>query len=195
MADPVYLSVWFPSFEEEEMMPRLLGVLGLFPFSAARPGVAGVEVHPVSWSEPTILERRFSPGISPAEAAEVASDLLHADYGYVFDAYWDLWVADDSGQWVLGPSAVKIIVHGTEFDEQIYEGHGHIQVDFGLDTPFLFEERALGEVAGRVRANVHKLVTFVAEVEKHCAVRGRVLWSESQDNLAQKLIARLQGNN
>jgi len=29
-------------------------------------------------------------------------------------------------------------------------------------------------------------------VEKNCGVTGRVLWSESEENLAQKLIARLQ---
>ncbi len=30
------------------------------------------------------------------------------------------------------------------------------------------------------------------KVETHCAISGRVLWSESEENLAQKLIAKLQ---
>ena len=47
-------------------------------------------------------------------------------------------------------------------------------------------------VENRIKANVHKLVSFTTSVEKHCGISGRVLWSESEDNLAQKLIDRLQ---
>ena len=43
-----------------------------------------------------------------------------------------------------------------------------------------------------LRANIAKLVAFSAAVEKNCSVSGRVLWSESEENLAQKLIAKLQ---
>jgi hypothetical protein len=43
-----------------------------------------------------------------------------------------------------------------------------------------------------LRTNIAKLVAFSAAVEKNCGVSGRVLWSESEENLAQKLIARLQ---
>jgi hypothetical protein len=66
-------------------------------------------------------------------------------------------------------------------------------VDFGLDTPFLQEEVQLTPfIEQRVRANVQKLVDFTAKVEKNCGISGRVLWSESEENLAQKLISRLQ---
>ena len=193
MADPLYLSLWFPSFEEEEMMPRTLSVLAQFPFSATRPGISAVAVHPVSWSEPTILERRFSPGIQPAEAVSVAADLLHSDYAYLFEAYWDLWSPDESGQWTSQPSQVKFIAHGPEFDEGAFQENGHVQVDFGLDTSFLYEDRSRRDAEQRVIANVQKLITFTQAVEKNSGIRGRVLWSESQENLAQKLIARLQG--
>jgi hypothetical protein len=44
----------------------------------------------------------------------------------------------------------------------------------------------------RIKANVQKLVNFTTTVEKNCGISGRVLWSESEDNLAQKLIERLQ---
>ena len=91
MADSLYLSLWFPGFAESEMMPRMVSVLRQFPFSQQKPGISYLALHPVSWSEPTILERKFSPGLRSEEAAEIASDLLHDDYAYVFDAYWDLW--------------------------------------------------------------------------------------------------------
>ncbi len=43
-----------------------------------------------------------------------------------------------------------------------------------------------------MRANIQKLVEFTIKVEKNSGATGRVLWSESEDNLAQKLIQRLQ---
>ncbi len=194
MADPLYLSVWFPQFGEEEMMPRLLCVVRQFPFSAARPGITAVAVHPVAWTEPTILERRFTtPGVMPEEAVEIASDLLHGDYGYVLEAYWDLWVPRENGQWDKEARLVKFIAQGLEFEEGAYQDSGHVEVEFGLDTPFVFDEVELSEHAEEhVRSNVHKLVSFTNAVEKNCGVTGRVLWSESEENLAQKLIARLQ---
>ena len=48
------------------------------------------------------------------------------------------------------------------------------------------------EAEEHVRNNVHKLVEFTALVEKKAGATGRLLWSESEENLAQKLIARLQ---
>jgi hypothetical protein len=47
-------------------------------------------------------------------------------------------------------------------------------------------------VEARVRENVQKLVEFTNAVEKNCGTSARLLWSESDENLAQKLIARLQ---
>jgi hypothetical protein len=194
VADPLYLSLWFPSFDEQNMMAHAVAVLRQFPFSAARPGVAYLAVHPVSWNEPTVLERRFPSGVSPEDAINVASDLLHEDYAYMFDLYWDLWILDPATkQWTLAPSRVRMIVQGEEFDEGAAEGTGQIEFDFGLDTPFLQEQVELdGPAEDRVRANVHKLVDFTNKVEKNAQANGRLLWSDSDDNLAQKLIARLQ---
>ena len=95
MADSLYLSIWFPSFREGEMMARAVSVLRQFPFSAVREGITYLSVHPVAWSEPTVLERRFTPGISPEETADVASEFVHDDFAFVFEAFWDLWVPND----------------------------------------------------------------------------------------------------
>ena len=194
MADPLYLSLWFPEFELENMLSHALSVMRQFPFSAQQPGVTYVALHPVSWNEPTILERRFRPGISPEEAVLVAADLLHADYAYLFEAAWDLWTfSKDQAQWVLQLSQVKFLLHGAEFDEGICESEGHIEVDLGLDAPFLQEEVQLtAEAESRVRANVQKLVDFITKAEKSSGASGRLLWSEAEENFAQKLTARLQ---
>jgi hypothetical protein len=169
-------------------------VLRAFPFSAEQPGVTYLALHPVSWDEATVLERRFNPGIAPEEAVLVASDLLHDDYAYVFEAAWDLWMlAEDQRQWRLQPSPVRFIVHGEEFDQGACEQEGHIQVDFGFDSPFLQEETQLtDETEQKVRINIQKLVDFTSRVEKNSGANTRLLWSESDENLAQKLIARLQ---
>lgn len=194
MPDPLYLSLWFSDFSGPAMLPHVLAVLRQFPFSTLRPGISYASVQPVSWNEASILERRFSPGIEPEEAAMVVAELIHDDYAYVFDAYWDLWMPGESGhEWRLLPSRVKFVVQGEEFDEGAQEQSGHIEIDFGLDSPFLQENVELTEeTQTKVRDNVAKLVEFTMKAEKNTRASGRMLWSESEENLAQKLIARLQ---
>ena len=175
------------------MLPRALAVMRQFPFSAQQPGITYLALHPVSWNEPTILEQRFRPGIPAEEAVVIASDLLHEDYAYMFEAYWDLWIVGENDEWTLQASQVKFLVHGTEFNDGVYEREGHIQVDLGFDAPFLQEDVPLTiEAAARVRANVQKLVEFTSKIEKSSGANARLLWSESDQNFAQKLIARLQ---
>jgi len=196
MADSLYLSIWFPSFREGEMMPRTASVLRQFPFSTTREGITYLSVHPVAWTEPTVLERRFNPGISPEEAVDLAGEFVHDDFAFVFEAFWDLWTPNDDehgDSWVQRPAAVRFLVHGVQFDDGIYTDDGHIEVDFGLDSSFLYEGARLNSVSEQnVRANIAKLVTFSNKVETNCAITGRVLWSESEENLAQKLVAKLQ---
>jgi hypothetical protein len=194
MADPLYLSLWFPNLELDELLPRTLAVMQQFPFSAQRSGISYISLHPVSWNEATVLEQRFNPGITSEQAILIASDLLHEDYGYWFEAAWDLWMPlEDSKQWTLRPSSVKFIAHGPEFDERAYEQEGHVEIDFGLDSPFLQEEvRLTTETESKIRDNVEKLIEFTSKVEKNSGASARLLWSESEENLAQKLISRLQ---
>lgn len=194
MADVLFFNLWFSDFEGDEMLPYALAVMRQFPFSTLRPGVTGLALHPVSWNEATILERRFNPGIEPAAAVLIASDLLHEDYGYVFEGFWDLWTLPDTRQdWVEQPHRVRFIVRGLEFDDGAAEHDGHIQIDFGPDSPFLQDQVALTSAGeAKVRANVQKLVEFTTRVEKSSGSSARLLWSESDENFAQKLVARLQ---
>ena len=90
---------------------------------------------------------------------------------------WELWTA----------------TQGLEFDAGAFAESGHILIDFGLDFPFLHEGVDLSaDDALRVKANVAAVIEFTHRVERNCNTTGRVLWSESEENLAQKLIARLQ---
>ncbi len=194
MSDPLYLSLWFPDFSGPAMLPHMFAVLQQFPFSEQRLGITYAAVQPVSWNEASVLERRFAPGISPEEAVVVAADLIHDDYAYVFDAYWDLWTPDERGQeWMLIPSLVKFIVQGEEFDNGISQETGHIEIDFGLDALFVQENLELTEeTQAKIRDNVSKLVEFTKKSELNTRATSRRLWSESEESLAQKLVARLQ---
>lgn len=193
MPDPLYLSLWFSDFSGPSMLPHMLAVLQQFPFAEQRPGVTYIAVQPVSWNEASVLERRFSPGISPEEAVVVAADLIHDDYAYVFDAYWDLWTPDENGHWTLAPSPVKLIVQGNEFEEGTQEETGQIQIDFSLDSLFVQENVKLtDETEAKIRDNVLKLIEFTKKLEMKTRATSRRLWSESDESLPQKLIARLQ---
>jgi len=194
VSDPLYLSLWFPDFSGPEMLPHAFAVLQQFPFSAQRPGITYFALHPVSWNEATVLERRFPLGIDPGQAALLAAETVHEDYAYVFEGYWDLWMPDITKEsWVLEPAIVKFIVQGEEFDDGAYQQTGHVEVDFGLDSFFLQPETSLSEqTSTKIRENVAKMVEFSKNVEKNSGTSARLLWSESEESLAQKLIARLQ---
>lgn len=195
MPDPLYLGLWFADFSGPAMLPHAMAVLQQFPFSKERPGITYAAVQPISWNEASIVERRFSPGIPPEEALVMAADLIHEDYAYIFEGHWDLWSppTQDTREWRLMPSRVKFILQGDEFDQGAQERTGNVQIDFGLDAPFLQENIDLNEeTQSKVRENVAKLVEFTMKAEKNTRATGRLLWSESEENLAQKLIARLQ---
>jgi hypothetical protein len=194
MADSLYLSLWFSDFSTKSMFVRALAVMRDFPFAQSAPGIMALSLHPVSWTEATILEEQFAPAARPEEAVAIVSGLVHEDYAYVFEANWELWSPRQApAEWVLEPALVRFIVRGEEFEEGEAKTQGDIEIDFGLDAPFLYEELQLSEeLQARVRANVKVLVDFINRVEKSAGTNARLLWSESGENLAQKLVSRLQ---
>ena len=99
--------------------------------------------------------------------------------------------------WRLEPTRVRITGFGPEFDHGTYETNGHIRVDFGLDTPFTLDDELADDgldrsATVRIQQNVEKLLAFTLLVEKKCGISSRLLWTESGEPLAEKLIARLQ---
>jgi hypothetical protein len=197
MSDRLYLSIWFPSFREPEMLPRLLSVLKQFPYSTSKSGIGHLAVRAVSWDQPVVLEQTFDYRADAERVLALAGDFPNEDNAYEVEAMWDLWVSVQEGDldptWELRPQPATFIAFGSKFEDATYQQNGHIQVDFGMDAPFLYEDIEFNEtVERRIKANVHKLVSFTTAVEQNCGISGRVLWSESEDNLAQKLIERLQ---
>ena len=134
---------------------------------------------------------------APEQAVPAATGNLHDDFAYEFELPWDLWVPETVGgldpTWKQEPVTVRVVGFGPEFDEGAFEQNGQIRVDFGLDTPFLLEDVDLDEVgAEHIKRNVQKLVEVTNAIQENCAISSRLLWSDSGENLAQKLIARLQ---
>jgi hypothetical protein len=107
---------------------------------------------------------------------------------------------DPDTPWKLRTHTVRILGFGPNFDVAGYEQNGHLLVDFGLDTPWVpdvplhtLEDEPLDEEAQiHIQQNIEKLLAFTLLVEKNCGISSRLLWTESGEPLAEKLIARLQ---
>lgn len=207
MADQLYLSLWFPNFRLASLPEKLISVLEQFAKVANNQGrIAVASAIPLGWNESPVFQRIFvnddrsedSDDSLAKNAVTEATEQLHDDMAYEFEAKWQLWqpeeaVAGFDMTWRLEPATVKITGFGPEFDDASYEQNGHIRVDFGLDTPWVQDENDLDEDGQkRLQQNVEKLLAFVLSVEKHCGISSRLLWTESGEPLAEKLIATLQ---
>src|SRR5450432_1993306 len=201
MADQIYLSLWFPNFRLDSLPTALVTVLRQFSNIGASSLVSAASVYPLSWNEPPSYQRVYiedeAENAVPELAVSEATELLHDDFAYEFEVKWELWVAETTGGldplWKKELRVVRVVGFGPEFDEGAYEQNGHVRVDFGADTPFLHEELDLDyEAAAHVKENVQMLVDFTNAVQENCAISSRLLWSDSGETLAQKLVARLQ---
>ena len=99
--------------------------------------------------------------------------------------------------WKLRTHTVRILGFGPVFDVAGYEQNGHLLIDFGLDTPWVLDlpqdDQPLDQEAQlHIQQNVEKLLAFTLLIEKNCGISSRLLWTESGEPLAEKLIARLQ---
>ena len=207
MADQLYLSLWYPNFRLVALPAALEKVMEQFAVVAGLSRVKGVTVYPISWTEPAVYQRVYDEEhepdtelSQPRPAIAAAMEILHDDFAYEFELIWELWVPETGGglnpMWKKEPRVVRVVGYGPEFDEGAYEQNGHIRVDFGPDTPFLQEEVDLDEeAAAHVKQNVQMLVDFTNAVQHNGGISSRLLWSESGESLAQKLIARLQSVN
>ena len=90
------------------------------------------------------------------------------------------------------PVAVRFIVHGVQFDEGITLTMATWKWTSDWIRVLFEGSNCLAANEEHVRYNVAKLVAFTIAVQNNCKLSGRVLWSESENNLAQKLIAQLQ---
>lgn len=218
MADQLYLSLWFPNFRFADLPAAITGVLRQFARVSGLPRVSAAAAYPVSFTEPPVYQRVYVLDQRAAESADTsasliepaiaeAMELLHEDTAYEFEMQWRLWSPEGGEEgfdalWKQRPFTVKFLGFGPHFDNSTFEQSGQIRVDFGLDTPWVFDdneesaayadEEARAQAAKYIQQNVEMLLAFTLSVEKHCGISSRLLWTESGEPLAEKLIARLQ---
>jgi len=214
MADIIYLSIWLHNFSETNMMQLWQRVIETFPASAVFPGVRSVTIYPFNWAETPVFERSFGEGISAEEAVSLASEFLHEDYAYEAEMIWDLWARTDAAEaagdgqpseqgdvisaWRAAPASVLLACLGPQFESEAPEDRADIQIRFGLDTPFLppdgdaIAEDDLDfdpdEAEVRTRENLQQLVGFVHRLDEVLPLKKRVLWCDSGENLAEKIL-------
>lgn len=192
MPDLLYLSLWLKKHDTESVLAALGKVLEAFPFSQFFPGVRTVSVRALDWSEPPALEEEFAEGAEIAYALDLAAEFHHSDCAYEIIAFWDLWEFRHNGGpagWRQAPRAVRFFAYGPEFADRGHE-RGHLELDLGLDTPFLVEDAPAGfapDYRGPIQANIRKLLELVRGLSRHLDVEKRLLWTESGENFAQKI--------
>jgi hypothetical protein len=214
MADQLYLSLWFPNFRFAGLPDAVVSVLRQFARVSGLPRVSAAAAYPVSFSEPAVYQRQYvldsrSQATDEQDslienAVAEAMEILHEDTAYEFEMKWQLWTFEPGeggldGVWKRRPETVKLLAFGPEFDDSTFEQNGHIRVDFGLDSAWIFDEEevwddedARAEAAKHIKENIEMLLAFTLSVEKHCGISSRLLWTESGEPLAEKLVARLQ---
>jgi hypothetical protein len=179
----------------------MVGVLRQLASAGGASPVTAAAVYPISWNEAPVYQRIYEEeegeAAQPEAAVADAMQMLHEDYAYEFEVKWDLWVPETGGGldtiWRQEPRGLRVTGFGPDFDEGAYEQNGHIRIDFGTDAPFLQEDVTLEpETATHVQQNVQKLIDVTQAIQNNLAVSSRLLWSESGESLAEKLIARLQ---
>jgi hypothetical protein len=215
MADQLYLSLWFPNFRLDALPATMVSVMRQFATISGGTRVVAASVYPISFTEAPTYQRIYvnddraedTSGSIIENAVAEATEQLHDDMAYEFEMCWKLWTPDSNTNqvtesaaldtlWKLQPSTVKILGFGPQFDDASFEQNGHIRIDFGLDTPWLAETLEVEELDDQatkhIQQNVEMLLAFTLLIEKNCGISSRLLWTESGEPLAQKLIDRLQ---
>jgi hypothetical protein len=198
MADRFHLSLWLRDFDESQMLDRFRILLDAFPSSKVRPRVRTFRIYPLSWNEHPVLEEDFAEeGAETSYVLSLASEFFHGDYAYEASVFWDLWVFQKNGgpgAWKQTPAPVSLLCLGPDFEEGSRE-HGHLEVDFGFDTPFRAnqglpdaESRALArDYRERLQENIRKLLAFVHELNQRMPLERKLLWTESGENFADTI--------
>lgn len=170
--------------------------------------------------DPRAADTEDTAAATIENAVAECTEQLHEDTAYEFEVKWNLWKpelpAADAGAaepgseldvlWKPTPSTVRILGYGPDFDDSAFEQNGQVRIDFGLDTPWVLHEEGdkdfetdiyrtpegKAEATKHIKQNIEMLLAFTLSVEKHCGISSRLLWTESGEPLAEKLIARLQ---
>lgn len=173
------------------MLPRLQQAVGVLPVEAQERGVFALSVAPVAWTEPPLVDERFTEGIPLAEALEALAEFLADDCAGEVELAWLLWRYSGSN-WEQVPHPVRFQVIGSRFGEAAADQDGHLLVDFGLDEVFLAELAPWGEATRKhLQANILQLLAFSHKLQAQLHPQRRKLWSDNEEDWTRKLVLRV----
>lgn len=217
MSNLAYLSIWFQSFREEQILERFGKFLSTVPFSASRPGFTYLTIRAVDASESPVLEQDLrSVPMDTAGIIGLANDYLHADCSYEVSSHWDLWVSNgEAVGWKQEPQPLEILCHGEDYDDSFWQDNGHLQANLGFEHLFTGHARLLGFRRGerrvaespeearfleamawpenlqryqeKTRENIRKLLDWTRQVEQALPAERVRLWSEGEENFEARM--------
>ena len=187
--DPLFLSLWLGGFSPLALPVYFRKTLEVFPFSRLSPN-SFLRLWAVSFDEAPVYEAFIDGAIDPQEAAAVAQEFLHDDSCIQLETRWDLWCWD--GDWSLQPSRVCIEIHAPNFEHDILNPFGqaeHIWIDLGREALYLPQPQS--DQLRPVQSNIRSILHLAADLEEAMTVERHLLWSESEDNFAHRLMLLL----
>jgi hypothetical protein len=185
LSDHLYLSLWLAT-PEGELWTAFEQALALFPTSYVNP-TCTVRVYALEMVEPPLAEIRLEEA-DASLAVAAAREFENDDCAYEVECHWDLWQRGGK-EWKLLPAPVRIVAYGPAFESPSGE---QLQADVGMDYLYLPSDD--GERAGiALRSNLKSLLRLANDWESSLAVERRLLWSETGDDLADRIEQSLSG--
>jgi hypothetical protein len=143
-----------------------------------------LRVYAISFQEASQTEAAFEAEVDAAEAARLAQEFLHEDCAFQLETRWDLWQWD--GEWRLQPSKLTLECYGPLFDTLCGE---HVLVDAGDEALFLPHPHS--DQLRPVQSNIRSLLHLASDLEEALAAQRKLLWSENEEDFAERLQAML----
>jgi hypothetical protein len=179
--DPLNLSLWLRDRERDPLIERFETLLRVFPFSRQRPGIASVRVYALEYAEPPVFEYAFAEETDASEVAALCREFANPDCAYTVEGWWDLWTYDRG--WRLEPSAVSVTCFGPEFENPEED---HFRIDLGPESRYL-PEPGLPEGTRMAQSNLKSVLRLAGELAESLPLEGKRLWTESDEDFAERL--------
>jgi hypothetical protein len=189
MADPLFLSFWLNGFSPLALPLYFRKTLDVFPFSTLSPGSI-LRVYAVSFQEVPVFEGFIDQHVDTQEATSIVQEFLHEDCCFQLETRWDIWQWDED--WSLRPARARIEVCGPKFEPDVIGPTGeaeHVRIDLGWEDLFLPAPKS--DQLRPVQSNIRSIVHLATDIEATLSVRNRLLWSENEDNFADRLAILL----
>lgn len=185
MPDPLYLSLWLRDFGADNALGRFEEALRLVPFSRLRPGLSAVRIYAIEFAEPPALEQALNPGAGVEDAIALCREFENPDCAYLVDAYWEQWKYSDG--WKLGPGRISLTCFAPGFENE--EGD-HLRIELGSEASYL-PRGGDPESVRAARSNLQSVLRLAKEIRETLPVEKERLWTESDENFAERVEAAL----